>query len=269
MYWDEAKGKYVAFVRGFHYNGDYNLTKEEVEAIGSANIVRDIRYSESEDCINWTVPVPIDYNDENDWQMYANAIIPYYRSESLYVGMPTRYQWLTDLPEVDIFMMASHDLLNWERSESPFMTNNGGTWEYGDSGYPCIGFIETTNEYGIPELSFFMKEWDDSADCTVLYRYTLRLDGFRGAFGADQKLVTKTLTFEGSSFELNYACAIDGQMKVTITDMAGNSITSGYITGDSVNATVTFDGDVADFAGKPVTITFDMDNASFYSFKFN
>ena len=35
----------------------------------------------------------------------------------------------TDLPEVDIFFMASRDLLNWESSEAPFMTDNGATWE--------------------------------------------------------------------------------------------------------------------------------------------
>ncbi|MBQ3182820.1 MAG: hypothetical protein IJB57_04050 [Clostridia bacterium] len=270
MYWDQNKGKYVAFVRGFHYGDNYNLTKEEVEAIGGANIVRDIRYSESTDCLNWSVPVPIDYSNDADWQMYANAIIPYYRSENLYIGMPTRYQWLTDLPEVDIFFMASRDLLNWERSDAPFMTDNGSTWAYGDSGYPCIGFIETPTGYGGTELSFYMKEWDESSDCTVLYRYTLRLDGFRGVFGApDQKFVTKTFTFEGDSLEFNYACALGGNMKITIADNQGNSISTDWINGDATEAIVSFNGDLADFAGKPVTMTIDMNNASFYSFKFN
>ena len=271
MYWDEAKGKYVAFVRGFHYGDNYNLTKEEVEAIGSANIVRDIRYSESTDCINWSVPVPISYSNDADWQMYANAIVPYYRAEQLYIGMPTRYQWLTDLPEVDVFMMASRDLLNWERSEEPFMTDNGSTWAYGDSGYPCIGFIETPSQYGGDnELSFYMKEWDESANCTVLYRYTLRLDGFRGVFGAEgQKFVTKTFTFTGSTMELNYACAIGGNMKITITDTLGNSISTDWISGDDCDAQVSFNGSLADFAGKPVTMSIEMNNASFYSFKFN
>ena len=273
MYWDDAKGKYVAFVRGFHYGDNYNLTKEEVEAIGSANIVRDIRYSESTDCINWSVPVPIDYSNDADWQMYANAIIPYYRSEGLYVGMPTRYQWLTDLPEVDIFFMASRDLLNWERSDEPFMTDNGSTWAYGDSGYPCIGFIETKSDYaayGVDnELSFYMKEWDESADCTVLYRYTLRLDGFRGVFGADQKLVTKNISFTGDSLELNYATAVDGSMRITVTDAAGNSVSSDWFSGDDCNAVIPFNGDLGLFSGKTVTLTFELKNASFYSFKFN
>ncbi len=274
MYWDEAKGKYVAFVRGFHYGDNYDLTKEEVEAIGGANIVRDIRYSESTDCINWSIPVPLNYSNEADWQMYANAIIPYYRAEQIYVGMPTRYQWLTDLPEVDVFMMASRDLLNWERSEAPFMTDNGSTWEYGDSGYPCIGFIETPSEfasYGVDnELSFYMKEWDESSDCTVLYRYTLRLDGFRGVFGAPgQRFVTKTFTFTGDSLELNYAAALDGELKITIEDTQGNSISTDWITGDDCNANVSFNGNLADYAGKPVTMTIEMNNASIYSFKFN
>ncbi len=269
MYWDAAKGKYVAFVRGFHYGDNYNLTKEEVEAIGGANIVRDIRYSESTDCINWSIPVPLNYSNDADWQMYANAIIPYYRSEGLYVGMPTRYQWLTDLPEVDIFFMASRDLLNWERSDAPFMTDNGSTWAYGDSGYPCVGFIETPTGGADNELSFYMKEWDESSDCTVLYRYTLRLDGFRGVFGADQKLVTKNISFTGNSLELNYATAIGGTMKITVTDAAGNSISSDWFSGDDCNANIPFNGDLGLFSGKTVTLTFEMKNASFYSFKFN
>lgn len=274
MYWDEARGKYVAFVRGFHYGDNYNLTKAEVESIGGAKIVRDIRYSESVDCINWTVPVPLNYSNEADWQMYANAIIPYYRAEQLYVGMPTRYQWLTDLPEVDIFMMASRDLLNWERSEEPFMTDNGSTWDYGDSGYPCVGFIETPSDlsaYGVDnELSFYMKEWDDNAGCTVLYRYTLRLDGFRGVYGSEgQKFVTKTFTFEGDSMEFNYAVAPGGSIKITIADTAGNTISTDWFSGDDCDATVSFNGDLSQFSGKKVVMTVDMNNASFYSFKFN
>ena len=114
-----------------------------------------------------------------------------------------------------------------------------------------------------------MKEWDDSANCTVLYRYTLRLDGFRGVFGAPgQKFVTKTFTFEGNYMELNLACAIGGGLKVTIEDTQGNSITSGWVSGDDTDAIIGFDGELSDFAGKPVKMTIEMDNASFYSFKF-
>ena len=52
-----------------------------------------------------------------------------------------------------------------------------------------------------------------------------------------------------------------------MTDMAGNSVTSEWMTGDDYAKTVEFDGDI--FIGKAVTLTFEMSNAKLYSFKFN
>ncbi|MBQ7499316.1 MAG: S-layer homology domain-containing protein, partial [Clostridia bacterium] len=68
MTYDTLRGKYVAFVRGFHKDGDYDLEKEEVDTA-----LRDIRYTESEDLVNWSTPVPLDYGDDDTTQMYANA----------------------------------------------------------------------------------------------------------------------------------------------------------------------------------------------------
>jgi len=269
VYWDEARDKYVAFVRGFHEGSNYNLSKEYVQT-NSTSIVRDIRVAYSDDCLNWTTPVPLVYDDGADHQMYANAIIPYYRAEQLYIGMPTRYQWPagSSYPVTDIYLMSSRDLLNWDRTESPYMTPDqvtGATWQYGDSGYPCIGYIQT----GENEMSFYMKE-KNSNGITVLYRYTLRIDGFRSAHGdtTGKEVVTQYMTFTGSALKVNYATASGGQMRVTMTDANGNSIQSGWMTGDDINASVSFNGSISDFAGEPVTLTFELYNSDLYSFKF-
>ena len=105
-----------------------------------------------------------------------------------------------------------------------------------------------------------MDEYDSSKKCDILCRYVVRTDGFMAATGT--KLVTKPLIKEGDSLELNFS----GQVKVTMTDASGNSVTSGWITGDEIAKNVTFDGELT---SDNVILTFEMKNAKVYSFKFN
>lgn len=258
IYWDDAKGKYYAFVRGFHdADGNYNLSREFVS--GNYNLsLRDIRVSESTDGKNWTIPTPLSYSDGNDYQMYANAIIPYYRAPEVYVGLPTRFTLDGNNKYTDVFFMSSRDLYNWNRSETPFLSpGEGEMYEYPKSGYPCVGYIETTPG----EMSFFMEEYDKSRKCDVLYRYSLRVDGFTYAVG--DKIVTKPVTFDGDSLELNY----NGELRVTVSDMYGRSVTSDWLSGDEYAKQL--DLDLSAFKDKPVILTFEMKDAELYSFKFN
>ena len=59
-------------------------------------------------------------------------------------------------------------------------------------------------------------------------------------------------------------------MFVTVRDEAGRSIRSIELFGDKVDRVVDFadGGKVSDFAGKPVTVTFEMFDADLYSFRF-
>jgi len=258
IYWDDAKGKYYTFVRGFHdAKGNYNLTRDFVS--GNYNLsLRDIRVAESTDGKNWTIPTPLSYSDGKDYQMYANAIIPYYRAPEVYVGLPTRFTLEGNNKYTDVFFMSSRDMYNWNRSDTPFIApGEGEMYEYPKSGYPCVGYIETTPG----EMSFFMEEYDRSKKCDVLYRYSLRVDGFTYATG--DKIVTKPITFDGDSLELNY----NGELRVTISDMYGRSLTSDWMNGDEYAGNV--DLDLSSFKDKTVTLTFEMKDAELYSFKFN
>ncbi|MBE6572889.1 MAG: hypothetical protein E7652_00675 [Ruminococcaceae bacterium] len=263
MYWDENRGKYVAFVRGFHEGSNYNLDKDYV-ANNPTKISRDIRYSESDDCINWSIPVPISYSDNIDYQMYTNCITPYFRSEDLYVGLPTKFT--LDPVSTEALLMCSRDLVNWKRYGNAFISPNlPEVYGHGDC-YPAVGMIQT----GENELSLYMAEHSSSKDCSVLYRYTMRLDGFRAVLGTAQgsTMVTKPFTFEGNSLAIN--CATADAMRVTLSDFSGNAITSDWFAADSADYNVIFkDGNVADFQGVPVTLTFELKNSSIYSFKFN
>lgn len=259
MYWDETRGKYVAFVRGFHYKDDYNLTKEEVETFPD-KITRDVRYMESDDCINWSLPVPLTYSDGNDWQMYTNGITPYDRAD-IYVGLPTKF--IYDPMSTSTLIMTSRDLKNWERNTTPVITApNVEHAVHGDC-FACVGYIQTAED----ELSFYMREWDNDKDCMVLYRYVIRLDGFRsrGALFKDSTVTTKLLTVDGDSFELNH----DGNVKMTVKDTKGKVLFENSFTGDSVCDTVELNGALDEYKGKPISITFELDNSRIYSFKFN
>ena len=256
MYWDRYRQQYVAFVRGFHNEkGNYNLTSAFVTNYPGKSL-RDIRVSTSEDGKTWSVPEPLKYNVNEDHQMYANAITPYYRSPGLYVALPTRFFEVDGDKRTQVYFMTSRDLLNWNRTETPYLDpENGESFSYMQgNGYPCVGFIET----GEGEMSFYMKE---KASVPVLYRYTLRTDGFTSAMGTS--LTTKPFNYKGESLELNFT----GEVRVTMTNAEGVSITSDWLIGDEIAGTVGFDGELPE---GECTLYFEMkEGTKLYSFKFN
>ncbi len=259
VYWDQARGKYVAFVRGFHAGNNYNLPTTAVQE-GPDRIIRDVRYSESDDCINWSIPVPLEYSDSNDWQMYTNGVMPYDRA-GIYIALPTKFTY--EPMTTATLLMTSRDLKNWERNTTPVITPP--SYEHAVHGdcFACVGYIQTAED----ELSFYMREWDDAKNCMVLYRYTMRIDGFRsrGSASEDSTVVTKLLTFEGDSFEINH----DGNVKVIIKDTKGNAVFEHAFTGDNVASSIELGAELTKYKGKMVTVTFELDNAKVYSFKFN
>lgn len=293
LYWDDERCKYVAFVRGFHLGDNYS--PDDPDAEGN---IRDIRYSESEDFIHWTMPRPLTYNDEYDYQLYANAVMPYERSKGLYIGLPTRYierPWSNGFEGLcgvedrrgrhrgtslnDAIFMSSRSLTEWYRYSEAVITSGPEqeqNWVYGDC-YPCVGMIETPSD--VPgcqnELSFYMKE-DEEGSCHVLYRYSLRVDGFveRKAPFAGATLTTKPYIFEGDELEINFKTSAVGEISVILKDEDGNVLETVPFFGDDIARKVIFEESekglkVSDFAGKPVTLTFKMADASIYSFKFN
>ena len=275
VYWDADRGKYVAFVRGFHQGDDYCLSKDYVGA-NPTLITRDIRYSESDDCINWTTPVPLKYSDTDvdDQHMYANCAMPYFRSSGLYVAIPTRYNivstdngWVT-AAYTDTMLMASRDLVNWTRYDCEYMLPHDPEEKpltYGDC-YPCVGMIPTSGK----ELSLYMKEKGERY--TELYRYSLRIDGFASAEGDMETtaFVTKPFSFRGDELLVNYSTKDGGWIEAVITDEYGNSYRSKPLTGDKLDGAAAFgDGVLAGLNSKTITVTFELTNASLYSFKFD
>ena len=260
VHWDANRGQYVAFVRGFHTeDGNYNLTDPNFVSENPDLMRRDIRVAYSNDCVNWTTPVPLQYNTTDDYQLYTNAALPYYRAPKTYVGMPTRFFESNGNYYTQVFFMSSRDTLNWTRTEEPYLTpENSKSYRYQRSGYPCIGYIETAPG----EMSFYMKEKKTDYGISTLYRYTLRTDGFMSAMGST--LTTKPFTYEGDELLLNF----EGEVKVTLRDVTGNTVTSEWIKGDEIDKIIEFNSAIPQ--GNAATLTFEMkEGTKIYSFKFN
>ena len=288
-FYDGNIGKYVAFVRGFHVGDDtYPPDPDIPEA------VRDIRRTESEDFRTWTKPELVKYDDEYDYQLYASAVQRYYRNGDYYISTPTRYiargDWSDGFEQLcgaearrergrgqslndTIFMSSADTGKSWTRHSEAIFTSgpereNG--WVYGDC-YPCVGVIETPalTPDSDPEISMYMKEHDKDG-VTVLYRYTLRIDGFDSYFGdyAGKKLVTRPFKFEGENLVINFATSAQGGAGFVIRDGEGNVAKSCEYFGDKIDRRVSFDRPLSDFAGKEVVLEATLRDASLYSFSF-
>ncbi|MGK0237016.1 MAG: hypothetical protein ACI92G_000473, partial [Candidatus Pelagisphaera sp.] len=128
------------------------------------------------------------------------------------------------------------------------------------------------------ELSLYALENYWHGKGSALRRYTLRLDGFVSA-SANWKggsLLTKPVTFEGDSLELNFSTSAAGSIRVEIRDIEGNALPGFSLEdcptyfGDSVAKTIVWNNqtDLSVHAGQPVQIFFELKDADLYAFQF-
>ena len=292
-WWDKEIRKYVAYIRDFH----------DIPANGDVNAgIRDVRRTESEDFVHWTIPERITFRDTEDYPLYTNQIRRYYRNPDIYIGFPTRYEehpeWSDNFEELcgregrlevmksskreglavtDSIFMSSRDGLHWDKIDEAFFTPEpefGPNWIYGNC-YNAYFMMETAADDGVnKELSLFVSHHyahtpaNDMPD--VMVRYTIRRDGFAcyKAKYKGGKVVTKPFVFEGEEFYINFATSAKGSIVITIKDENGNCAKSCKLFGDSDERRVRFEGaEIRDFAGKTVTLEFDMKDAGLYAFR--
>ena len=289
-FYDEEKGKYVAYVRGLHYT-DYIVDGEK-----KTRRFRDVKYMTSDDFINWSDPVPLNFLDDyEEYEIYTNCIFTYFNAPQYKIAFPTRYydnrEWsptfenLTGkadrlgraitLPRAaialtDTIFMCSTDDINWQRSPSAFLTpgiEQDKNWVYGDC-FPARGsLMETTNElFGTKEMSFF----DVSKLKNALIRYTMRVDGFASYSSQESKkvLTTKPFIFKGENLRLNVATSARGGVYVFLKTEE-KTLESYEVLGDSIDKLVSFkNGKVKELEGKEVVMSIEFVDADVYSFKF-
>ncbi len=297
LIYDENTKTYRCFYRTYHpghtpMNGGW---------------IRQISHSESTGLKNWTKEQVLRYNTLVDWQLYTNAISPYFRANHIYVGFPARYierpiEWTDNYEELkgkemrhhrfetygerrcgistsDCLFMTSHDGINWTRYNNAFLKpglENGRNWNYGDC-YISAGMVETKSLYeGEPnEISFYVGENRWMGTPGEIYRYTMRLDGFVSQYvGWDSTwgspaLVTKKFIFDGDELYINFSTSAFGHMQIKLMADDGTWLETNEIFGDDVDRHVRFkNGSPKDLKGKPVVMEIKMRDAEIYSFKF-
>ena len=288
-FWDPTLGAYRAYIRDFHDG------------------IRDIRTATSNDFINWTEPVMIQFPGRRDVPLYTNQVKPYDRAPHILIGFPTRYTergWspsMEALPEpehrklrssssdrygmaiTDALLMTSRDGLTFKRWDEAFLRPGLRTkdnWSYGDN-YIAWHAVETASsiEDAPPELSLYATESYWTGNSSLLRRFTLRMDGFVSAHsgGDGGDLITKPLTFQGKDLILNFSTSAAGVIRIEIQHETGAPI-EGFaladapeIFGDALDRVAPWkDGkNLASLAGQPVRLHFVMQDADLYAFQFN
>lgn len=294
-FWDKHSEQYFVYMRdwpeGYH--------RKRGEAMGTK--YRGIRYSTSKDFKTWTECKPLDFGNAEIVELYTNTIKPYYRADHVFLGMPSRYierdKWEPNFDYLsnpdhrrlrcgvnmrygtvitDCVLITSRDGKKFNRQSEAFMTpgpERFGNWVYGDC-YMTLGLIETTSDLDDApnEISFYCFDYH-WIQKQVLYRYTIRQDGFLSYYSPykESYIITKLIIFEGSRLTLNMATSAIGYIKVNILDENGKQI-PGYesyeVFGDSLDREVVFDKDISELSGNPVKFEIKMSDADIFSFKF-
>lgn len=295
-YWDGETNQYRAYWRIFTGG---TTTKDTWKPSG----IRAIRTGTSKDFIHWGDTADLTYVDSPDEELYTNQIKPYFRAPHIQIGLPTRYierGWsasMRALPDLEnrelrassterygtgiteALLMASRDGVHFKRWNEAFLRpgiERPGTWQYGQQ-YVAWHVVQTASSLpgAPPELSFYSSEdyWHGAGG--TLRRYTLRLDGFVSVEAPMKggELLTKPLTFSGSSLTLNFATSAVGSVRVEIQDAEGTPLKGFALAdcpehfGDSVSRTVTWkDGsDVSSLSGRPVRLRFELKDADVYA----
>ena len=289
--WDARAGLYRGYFRGFH-----NVPGDDWNAG-----VRDIRYIESTDFVHWTDPVILDFGGAEDFPLYTSVVSIYERAPQMLIGFPTRYverhAWNGSFEELcgkekrqerirlhprygltitDCVFMCSRDGAHYRRYDEAFIRpepEHPCNWVYGDC-YPAVGWVPTPSsiEGADPELSTYLPDNHWMSIPSVLYRYTIRADGFVSlhAGAKEREIVTKPFIFKGSELTMNLETSARGYIYVALEAENGTKAESCETFGNSINRKIAFDDPeaVKRMAGKPVTMRIRMLDADVYSVRF-
>lgn len=256
---------------------------------------RSIQSCTSDDFINWTDPVPNQYDaDAPVEQFYTNATTPIPGAEHILVSFPMRYVAerttpVDDISEMeypgigktgmagmtDAIMMSSRDGVHWKR---PFLEAwlraglDERNWTHRNT-CPAVGILPLRDD----EWSMYVSEhygWPDNR----LRRVSVRPWGFAsihaGYHGGE--VVTKPITFTGGELRLNFATSAVGSVRVEIQDADGHPIEGcalddmDPVYGDALDQAFAWNGntDVSRLAGQPVRLRFELKDADVFAMRF-
>ncbi len=253
-FWDAAIGKYREYHRAFRG-------------------VRDIMTGTSDDFLEWTEPVFLEYPGAAKEHLYTNAIRPYERAPHILLGFPTRFQ--PSHQQVEPTLMASRDGRTFHRWADPLIPITAPEDRDGNrSNYMTWGLLRLPGDD--KQRSVYATEAYYTGPDSRVRRFVFRVDGFVSAHAKQGAVLTPPIRFTGKRLELNFRATDGGSVRVELQDASGKPL-DGFQTrdcralqGDSTEQTVTWEssGDLGAWAGKPVRLRFELQNADVYSFRF-
>ena len=270
-FWDSVRQRYSAIYR-----------------IGQDG-VRTIKFSHSENFVDWPPGRYADYGDTPREQLYTNATRPYFRAPQIYLAFPKRFvQWRTyheDAPGTGVsegVFMTSRDGVHWDRRFMEAFVRPGRdprSWVHRTT-MIAAGVLPTDDD----EISIYVSRHYTSPSAH-LERMVLRTDGFVSANAgyAGGELLTKPLQFQGNNLVLNFATSAAGSIHLEIQDVEGKPLPgfaledSPLIWGDEIEHTVrwershskaTNDEPLRWIGDKLVRLRFVMKDADLFSLRF-
>ena len=262
-FWDAVRGCYVLYFRDMRDG------------------FRDIKTSTSDDFLNWSDPVWLDYYGAPRDHLYTNAIHRYDRAPHLLIGFPTRIFPEHLFPhrpdQTEPTFMTSWDgrtFRRWPGAVIPVDATEGRTGNR--SNYISWGLLKLP--HSDREYSVYANEGHRQGMGSRLRRFAWRTDGFVSACASTTpgRLRTKPLVFDGRQLLINFATYAGGKLQVEIQDTQGQPlpgftlVDSVEIRGDEIAHTVSWQAgsDVGALANKPVRLLFALDGVDLYSFRF-
>jgi hypothetical protein len=270
-FWDKSLRKYVIYGR--------------VAGRGRA-----IGRHESSDFSSFDGPLTrvlqVDDRDPADSDFYNPAAMKYPFAPGVYLMFPSLFEHRPDT--LDIRLSVSRDGINWTRpqQDKPYIPlGKAGSFDSG-SLYMGQGMIRVGEElwmyYSGSPLKHAEVELENISPSTQrkFSRVVTKLDRFV-AVEAGQKegsFTTPVVTFSGNILKLNVRAQEGGFVRVGLLDENGKPLPGRSvdeckpITGDHLDQLVTWDpkgySDVTHFAGRPIRLHFEMQNAKLYTFRF-
>jgi len=257
-FWDGHAKRYREYHRTFHEG------------------VRAIMTGTSDDFLQWTKPVLLQYPGAAKEHLYTNAIRPYERAPHILLGFPTRY-----LPKegsrVEPIFMAGRDGRTFHRWPDALIPEDAPKDRGGNrSNYMAWGLVKLPGDE--KHYSVYATEaYYTGADSRVR-RFTFRVDGFTSVHASDEggELLTRPFRFDGKRLVVNFATRQGGSLQVELQDADGRAI-DGFrlsdclpLQGDAIEQTVAWkdNPDIGALAGKPVRLRVKLVAADLYSFQF-
>lgn len=263
-FWHPVHKRYECFFRDF---------KDGVRAIKTAT---------SDDFLHWTEPQWLDFGAAPPEHLYTNAIVPYYREPTIYIGLPKRFNpartvvkdWPGGAGVSDGVFMSSRDGVHWRRWREAFLRPGPDPNNWTERN---MMFAWGALELAPGEISLYYMENYRHPSCR-LRRATLRTDGFvsvsAGAEGGS--LVTKPVAVTGTRLILNVSTSALGSIRVELQDESGQALpgydlaTCGELFGDQIERAVDWGGktDISALSGKKVRLKAVLRDADLFSYAF-